>query len=269
MSLSRNPRPADEDRQMLTALTRRPTDSIYSCELTHLHREPIDLEQALQQHDQYERELERLGCRIERLPELPDQPDAVFVEDTVVVLPELAVITRPGAASRRQETESMTRAMADYRRIECIEAPATLEGGDVLRMGKTLYIGLSSRTNRDGIEQLTRAVERHGYRLETLPVEGCLHLKTAAADVSEGTVLVNPAWLDPSAFSGLRVIEVPSSEAQTFSALRIGNTVLLRKGCPRTRKLLEDLGREVREIDYSELGKAEAGLTCCSVIFKA
>lgn len=254
---------------MPIALTRMPTEAIRHCELTHLEREPIDVERAREQHGRYERELESLGCTIERLPELADCPDAVFVEDTTVVLPELAVITRPGASSRRPETETVARALARYRSLSFIRAPATLDGGDVLRVGRTLYVGVSGRTNRAGIEQLRAHVEPYGH--DTIPVElrGCLHLKTAVAEVGEGTVLINPDWVDAGAFGGLRVIEIEPGEVAATSLLRIGDDVLMTTGSPRTRELLEGIGCRVREIDYTELAKAESGLTCCSVIFES
>lgn len=252
----------------LLALTRSPTPAIRNCELTHLNRAPIDVDRARRQHAEYERQLEELGCSVERLPELPDQPDAVFVEDTVVVLPEVAVITRSGAASRRPETESMAEAMARYRPLAHIQFPATLDGGDLLRLGERLYVGQSSRTSPAGLEQLKNLVEPYGYEVVGVPVKGCLHLKTAVAEIADNTVLINPEWVDAEVFEGLQVIEGDPDEIAVTSTLRVGDTVLITADSPRTREKLEGIGCKIREIDYSELAKAEAGLTCCSVIFE-
>lgn len=253
---------------MPIALTRAPTAAIRRCELTHLAREAIDVDQARRQHRLYEEALEFLGCRVERLPELPEQPDAVFVEDTAVVLPELAVITRPGAVSRRPETQTMATALAPYRTLEHLRAPATLDGGDVLCMGATLYVGLTARTNEAGVEQLRAAVAPHGYRVCPVEVEGCLHLKSAVAAIADETVLLNPRWVDESVLEGLRVIEIHPEEPAAISVLRVGDSLLMVTGCPRTRATLEGAGCIVREIDFSELAKAEAGLTCCSILLQ-
>jgi dimethylargininase len=213
--------------------------SIVQCELSHLERVPIDVDRAIAQHAEYERALVTLGCRVERIAPEPEMPDSVFVEDTAVVLDNVAVITRPGAESRRGETRSMAEALRSYRELAYIEEPGTLDGGDVLRLGDTLYVGLSARTNEEGIRQLSRFA-----RVVAVPVTKCLHLKSAVTDVAERTLLINSKWIDRSYFAGFELIE-----AEQANALRIGDAVIYPGAIP-----------------MDELAKAEGALTCCSVI---
>ena len=224
---------------MFIALTRAVPPSIVHCQLSHLERTPIDVDRAIKQHEEYERALERLGCRVQHLAPEPDMPDSVFVEDTAVVLDDVAVITRPGAESRRGETRSMADALRPYRELAYIEAPGTLDGGDVLRLGDTLYVGLSARTNEEGIRQLSRFA-----RVVAVPVTKCLHLKSAVTEVGEGTLLINSNWIDREHFAGFELIE-----AEQANALRIGDAVIYPGDIP-----------------MDELAKAEGALTCCSVI---
>lgn len=176
---------------MRIAITRAVSPAIAACELTHLARRPIDFERARVQHHAYEAALVELGCEVHALPADVALPDSVFVEDVAVVLDEVAVVTLPGAPSRRAETAAVAEALAPYRPLRSIEAPATLDGGDVLRIGRTLYVGLTERTNRAGIDQMTAVLEPYGYRVRAMPVRGCLHLKSAVTLVAAGTVLGN------------------------------------------------------------------------------
>jgi dimethylargininase len=251
---------------MLIALTQAVPPSIVHCELTHLEREPIDLARAAEQHRRYEEALVELGCTLQRLPPTPELPDSVFVEDTAVVLPELAVIARPGAESRRTEAALVAEALRPYRRLAFIEAPGTLDGGDVLCLGSRICVGLSERTNADGIRQLESIVSRFGYEVRSVTVAGCLHLKTAVTQVGERTVLLNPAWIDAATFDGLDPIEVHPAEPFAANALRVGQVLLHPAAFPRTRERLEERGFTVRTVEADELAKAEAGLTCCSVL---
>ena len=254
---------------MLLALTRPVPPSIVDCELTHLTREPIDVARAEAQHGDYETLLERLGCTVERLPEASDLPDSVFVEDTAVVLDEVAVIGRPGATSRRGETESVAKALAEHRPLRCIEAPATLDGGDVLRLGQRVFVGLSARTNRDGVEQLSALLSPFGYDVVGVQVRGALHLKSAVTAVADETVLLNPDWCDAGHFRSFRRIEVHPAEPFGANALPVDDVLVYSAAAPRTRERLQKAGFAVETVDVSELAKAAAGVTCCSLIFYA
>lgn len=249
------------------AITRPVPNSIDRCELTHLARQPIDFARATAQHDAYEHALEALGCRIQRLPALDEMPDSVFVEDTAVVLPEVAIITRPGAESRRAEVETVGESLRAHRSIRRIADPATLDGGDVLKIGDRLFVGRSARTNAAGIEQLLQIVDPHGYRVTAIDVRECLHLKSAVTYVG-GAVLCNQRWIDASFFNGLDVIDVHPDEPYAANALFLNGSVLYASAYPRTRERIQQRGIKVRLVDAEELGKAEGGVTCCSIIYK-
>ena len=252
---------------MLIAVTREVSSRIAECELTHLTRVPMDLERARAQHRQYQALLRELGCELIRLPAEPAMPDSVFVEDAAVVLDELAVIMRPGAPSRRAETASVAAALKPYRDLFYIEVPGALDGGDVLRLGKTLFVGQSQRSNAQGVEQLRRIVAGFGYHVVSVPLHGCLHLKSAVTPVTDDALLINRAWTDAQIFGAYRLIEVDPAEPFAANALRIGATVIYPEAFPETRKRLEAQGVRVRTVDASELAKAEGGLTCGSLIF--
>lgn len=251
---------------MPIALTRSVPPSIVDCELTHLKRELIDFSRAAEQHALYEKSLVALGCTIQRLPSLPDLPDSVFVEDTAVVLPELAIITRPGAASRRAEVGSVADALRPYRRLAFIESPGTVDGGDVLHIGSTIYAGESTRTNADGIRQLAQLASRYGYAVQTVKVSGCLHLKSAVTRVGDDVILLNPAWVDSSSFQGLRQMEVHPGEPFAANALWIGESIIYSATYVATRRRLEDSGINVHTVQTDELEKAEGAVTCCSIL---
>jgi dimethylargininase len=254
------------ERPVPIAITRKVSPAIMRCELTHLKREPIDVVRAIEQHSAYERALSGLGCRVVSLPEEPDLPDSVFVEDTAVVFDELAVITRPGAESRRAETVSVAQVLANYRPIATIDSPGTLDGGDVLRLDRRVLVGLSRRTNREGADQLRALLSPHGYAIEALPIAGCLHLKSAVTQVALDTVLINPSWVEPSAFTGFRRIEIDPAEPYAANALLIGDTVLYPTAFRRTAARLKRQGIRLASVDVSEIAKAEGAVTCCSLI---
>ncbi len=248
------------------ALTRAVSESIVRCQLTFVEREPIDLVVAREQHRAYEQALEEAGCTVERLPAADHLPDAVFVEDTALVLDELAIITRPGAGSRRPESAAVAERLARLRPIASIDAPATVDGGDVLRIGHRLYVGLTARTNRAGHEALARVTGPLGYVVIPVQVRGCLHLKSAASWLGEERVLIDRCHVAADVFSGLEIIVVPPEETAAANALRVGNTLLVAAGFPRTQTLLDDAGLNWRPVANNELAKAEGGLTCCSLI---
>lgn len=249
-----------------TALTRPVSRSISRCELTHLAREPIDYDAAAREHDLYERALEELGCAVRRLPAAHDRPDAVFVEDAAVVLDEVAVLARPGAPSRRGEVSSVAEALAPLREIVRIEAPGTLDGGDVLVLGRTVYVGRSERTDDAGIEQMGRLLADAGYSVRAVPVRGCLHLKTAVTALSGDLLLLNPDWVPADAFAGVRLLEVDPAEPFAANALRLGDTLIHAAEHRATRRRIEAAGLRVYPVEMRELAKAEAGVTCCSLV---
>jgi dimethylargininase len=255
-----------EEVIMVTALTRAVSRSIADCALSYIERQSIDPDLAAQQHRAYEDLLRRLGAEVVVLPPEADLPDAVFVEDTVVAVDELAVLTIPRLPSRQPEVESMAVAIAAYRPVQRLSGDARLEGGDVIRIDRTLYVGLSRRTNRAGIEQLAAFLAPHDYNVQPVEMNGCLHLKTACTYVGNNTVLANRAWVDTAVFGERDVVEVSPAEPDAGNALPIGGALVFPAAFPETRAALEDRGFRVETVDVSELQKAEAGVTCCSVL---
>lgn len=255
------------------AIVRRPARSLaQSCELTYLDREPIAFDTLERQHRAYRDALASAGARVIVLDALEAFPDSVFVEDAAVVLDEVAILTRPGAESRRPEPAFLDAPLATKRgSIERIDDPATLDGGDVLRVGDTLFVGLSRRTTRSGVERLAAIVHRHGYRVVPVPVHGSLHLKTACTALDADTLLLNPAWIDVDPFDGFSKIEVADDEPFAANVLPVGDARLVNAAFPRTRERVEafcaSAGLRAIAVDISEFGKAEAGLTCMSLVF--
>lgn len=254
---------------MLRAITRKVSPRINHCELSFHVRQPIDLARAIEQHDAYESCLRELGVEIVSLPAQPTLPDSGFVEDTAIVSDEFAVITRPGSLSRQPETATIAEALADYRPMKFIAEPATLDGGDVMRIGKTFFVGRSVRTNAAAVAQLRDLVHAHGYEVEPVDVTGCLHLKTGCSYIGNNTILVNRLFIDTGAFSGFELLDVPDDEPTAANAVLIRDRVIIAASFPKTRVLLEQRGFRVSTVDVSELQKAEAGVTCCSLIFNS
>jgi dimethylargininase len=252
----------------LVAITRVPSRSLARCELSFVSRTAINVDLAIAQHHDYERALASLGCRVIALPALEEQPDAVFVEDVALVLDEVAVMTRPGAESRRAEGASIATVLADFRPLLRIEAPGTLDGGDVLRIGRAIFVGQSARSNAAGIAQLRELLAPHGYTVQGVATRDCLHLKSAVTQVAPDTLLIQPAWVDLEVFAGYRLIEVDPGEEHAANALRIGESAVVHPDCfPRTQQRLRDAGITVIGVDVSELQKAEGAVTCCSLVF--
>jgi dimethylargininase len=238
---------------MLTAITRAVSPAIVNCELTFVDRQPIDLAKARAQHHAYEQLLEKLGARVHSLPAEPDLPDSMFVEDPAIVLDEIAVILPLGTESRRPEAASLAKALMQFRKLAYIVAPGTMEGGDVLRVGRTLFVGLTTRTNAEGIRQLAAILAPHNYKVVSVTVTGCLHLKSGGTHLGRNTLLANRAWFDPAPFAGFDWIDVDREEPHAANALAVGNTVIF----------------PVTPLDISELQKAESGLTCSSLLFQS
>lgn len=253
----------------MIAFTRPVPDSLVHCELTHIARTPIDVANARRQHAQYEAMLGSVGCDVRSLPALHDHPDSVFIEDTALVFDECAVITRPGAESRRGETAAVAEALRPLRRLYHIEGPGTLDGGDVLRVGKRIYVGASTRSNEDGARQLADALSPHGYSVTRTPMRDCLHLKTAVSTLPHGVLLLDPRCVDEASFDGARAIHVHPDEPEAANVLSVGDVVILPASAARTRAALDDAGYTTMFVDASELAKAEGGLTCCSLLLSS
>jgi dimethylargininase len=254
---------------MLIAITRAVSPRLAACELSFIAREAIDIARAAKQHQAYEQILARLGAKVISLPAEPELPDSMFVEDPALVLDELAVVFTLGAESRRAEAASIKQALAPYRNVERVEPPGTMEGGDILRLGRTLFVGTTRRTNREGIRQLTAMVRRFGYEVVPVEVAGCLHLKSAVTLLGGNTILANRAWFEVAAFRGCEVVEVAPGEPHAANALALNGKVIFPESFPLTRRRIERAGFEVVPLDISELQKAEAGLTCSSLLFTA
>jgi dimethylargininase len=254
----------------MRAFTRAVSPKLAECALTHLDRVPMDVAKATTQHAAYEKALVEAGLQTFRLPELRDDPDAVFVEDTALLLDGHAVITRPGIPSRAGETESTAEGLANDFELHRISS-GFLDGGDVLRIGRTLYVGLSTRTDRAGVTALAEIVGPLGYRAVQAELRDCLHLKTgvtfAGRDANGTAVLLySERSVDPLQFAGVQPLPVHEQEPAAANCLRAGEHLILPAGNPRTADKLRGRGFEVIELDVSELQKAEAGVTCMSLI---
>jgi dimethylargininase len=254
---------------MDVALLREVSPALARCELTFLPREAIDLERAVAQHAAYGRLLESLSLEVVSLPADSAQPDCCFVEDTAIVLDEVAVLTHPGAPSRRGEVEVVARALERYRPLARIPSSARLDGGDVLVLGRRLYVGASGRTDAAGAEALARLVSPFGYAVVPVRVSGCLHLKSAVTAIGDEAVLANPDWIDMTPFAGVEVVGVPREEPGAANVLRVRGSVVAHEGFPRTAERLAARGLDVRTVNVSEFLKAEAGVTCKSLIFRS
>jgi dimethylargininase len=251
---------------MIIAITREVSRRFAECEITHIERTPINVETARAQHREYTRLLASLGCKVIELPEEAHLPDSVFVEDTAVILPELAVITRPGADTRKPETESVARALSPFRRLAHITAPATLDGGDVLVVGKQIYVGMSTRSNAEGIHQLREVLGGYGYTVTGVELDDCLHLKSAVTRVNDSTLLINKDWVDKSRFKNFDLIEIDPSEPYSANCLPVRDAIVFPAAFPKTRAKLEERGFNAVTVNVDELAKAEGAVTCCSLI---
>ncbi|HYG79757.1 MAG TPA: arginine deiminase family protein, partial [Pyrinomonadaceae bacterium] len=254
---------------MLTAITRGISPTIGCCELTYLERAPIDLEKAVRQHKAYEDHLRRQGIHVISLLAEPCFPDATFVEDTAVVADEVAVIAAMGAPSRRDEIHSLASVLSDHRPLRFINHSAVLEGGDVVQVGRTFYVGVSKRTNEDGVSQLREILAPYDYEVRAVPVKACLHLTTGCTYLGRGMLLANRGWVAAEHFEGCEILDVPTSEPWAANVLVTGDVVLVPEEHAETCELLSRRGFDVQTINASELLKAEAGLTCMSLIFKS
>jgi dimethylargininase len=249
--------------------TRAVPSTITSCQLTHVAREPIDIDEARRQHGLYETALRDAGIDVRRLAPRDDLADCVFVEDTAVVFDEIAVLTRPGAASRRGEVDSVREALANHRPLAAIEAPATLDGGDVLVLDRDVFVGLTPRSTISGMQQLRSLLEPFGYTVRGIPVRGCLHLKSAVTRAGAKTLVINPSWVDPALFEGWEVLPVDQREPFAANVLWLGSATIVAGEFERTNARLQEASEsKIVPVPAAELSKAEGGVTCCSLIVK-
>lgn len=248
------------------AITRAVSSALAECELTYQSRVPIDVEMARAQHHAYELALANAGYTVERLEADAQMPDSVFVEDMAIVFDELAILTRPGADSRRREMPAIAAALAAYRPLREIQPPATVDGGDVLVAGCRVFVGRSTRTNEAAVIQIRRILGPFGYTVTETEVRGCLHLKSAVTVLDDDRLLANPEWIDPVAFDGLTLVDVAPGEPSAANALRLNDRVVFPTAFPRTAERLAALGLRLDLVDASELSKAEGAVTCCSLI---
>ncbi len=249
------------------ALTRQISPALAECQLTYMDRDAIDVARAERQHAAYEDALRAMGAEVVTAPFDPTCPDCVFVEDTALVLDEIAVIGAMRRASRAPETKLLSHLLGTQRELASIQAPGTLEGGDVFLVGRTIFVGRSTRTNDHGIEQLRAIAEPHGYEVIAVDVPGCLHLTTGASRLTEEIVLLHPEWVDADAFIGVETLAIDPAEPWGANTLRLNDQTLMGDCFPRTRDIIESRGVTTRTVDISELMKAEAGLTCMSLLF--
>jgi len=254
---------------MLTAITRKVSSSLANCELSFIERKPIELEKARAQHHAYEDLLEKLGAKVISLPEERDLPDSMFVEDPAIVLDEVAIICPLGTETRRKEAPSLAAAIEPFRKLTYVKLPGMLEGGDVLRVGKKVFVGITERSNPEGIRQLAVIAEHYGYDLTAVPVTGCLHLKSAVTYLGRNTLLGNRAWFQWNRFEDFEWVDVDPAEPHAGNALAIGESIVFPGSYPKTRARIEAKGFHVESLDISELQKAESGLTCSSLLFDA
>lgn len=230
---------------------------------------PIDVDRARHQHGVYVSALRRLGVEVTELPVDDELPDCCFVEDCAVVAEENALITMPGATSRRPETQAVREALSRTQRVSSMDLPATLDGGDCMRVGRHIYVGASGRTNAAGIAKLRSVFEPRGLEVVSMAVGRHLHLKCVCSPLQGNRILLAEGTLDESAFSarGIEIVRVPAEEAYAANALCVGaKAVIMSAGFSAARRAVERTGLEVIAIETTEIAKADGALTCLSIL---
>jgi dimethylargininase len=266
LDLDEEPEPETVEGRFTMAIVRMPSPTLADG-LTTSELGRADYGLFLQQHLSYTAVLRSLNIKILKLPSLPEFPDAHFIEDVAVITPEVAVITRPGAVERLGEIEPIRDILSDLRPLAAIEEPGTLEGGDVMRIEQTLYVGLSARTNEAGARQLADILAPYGYETHAIPLVEGLHLKSHVNYIGRNTLLLTEAWASHPLFEAYEKIIVPAEEAYVANTLLIKNRLLTPMGFPETQALLREAGFEILEIDASEIEKMDGGLSCMSLRF--
>jgi dimethylargininase len=252
----------------VVAITHLPSPNMQEYERTFVGDAVIDYALALQQHAAYRDALRTCGAEVVTLDAYREYADCVFVEDTAVVLDEVAVMMSMGATTRRAESVAMEPVLRSYRPIERVKLPATIDGGDVVRCGRSLYVGVSPRTNAAGIAALRDVLRPYGYSVTAIPVRGCLHLKTACSALPDGRFLVNAGWIDVSPLPADCLVHVPASESWAGDVLVIGTQLIASDAFPATIDLLRGEEFAVIPVSVSEFAKAEGGVTCLSLVFE-
>jgi len=250
----------------MLALTHLPSPHMAACLRMQADAPPIDGQVAARQHAEYRRMLRRCGATLRVLRANRRYPDCVFIEDTAVVLDEAAILCSMGHSSRRGEPAGIEPVLRRYREICRIELPATIDGGDVLRVGRRLIVGLSRRTNVAAAGLLSTIAGRYGYEVAPVAVTGCLHLKSACTALPDGRLLANPAWVDCSALRQFELVPIPACEPKAANVALVGETVCAAAGHPQTVDLLRNLGFHVVTTDLSEFAKADGCVTCLSLL---
>jgi dimethylargininase len=250
----------------MLALTHVPSPNMDHGQRTHVARVSIDYDLAVQQHEAYCRMLRACGAEVRTLDVNRALPDSTFIEDTAIVLDEVIVLASMGTDARRGELPGIEAELRKYREVYCTEPPQAIEGGDVLRVGRDLLVGISSRTSAEGVQALIAVVARYGYRVVPVPVRRCLHLKTACTALPDGSLLLNPRWLDVQALPEYEKIPVPPDEPWAANTLTVGTTVCLAAEHVQTAEQIRQRGFQVRTAHLSEFAKAEGGVTCLSLL---
>jgi dimethylargininase len=250
------------------ALTRGISAGIDRCEVSFIDRVAIDLQKMKQQHRAYEEMLRSMGYEVIQIPADDSCPDCCFIEDTALLLDEIAVITYPGSVARRGEVPGVVPTIEKYRKTLRIEPPATLEGGDVLRIGRNLYVGLTQRTNPEGVDALRTLVAPYCYKVTAVPTPGALHMKSVCTAADDRTIVADPRRVDVSPLRDYDMIEIAPEEWMGGDLLPINGTLWMIEGFPKLKSALEARGFNVRTLNMSEFLKAEAGLTCLSLLFE-
>jgi dimethylargininase len=252
----------------LIAITHVPSPQMHAGLRTFLDRAPIDANLAMRQHVEFRRLLSQCGALVRTIDVNRELPDCAFVEDCALVLDEVAVLTTMGAPERRRELPAVGRELARHRRVVRLEPPGLLEGGDVLRIERTLLVGISARTDIAGVRALEVIVKRHGYDVVAVPVRRSLHLKTACTALDDRTLLINSDWIDTTPLARFELVRVPANESWAANVVRVGDRICMGAGNPRTMEMIRARGMPVEAIDLSEFAKAEAGITCLSLLFE-
>jgi len=249
------------------AITRKPCESLTQG-ITTANLGTPDYVLACEQYRAYVAALRKIGLQVDELPAENDYPDSVFVEDTALLSGDMAVLTRPGALSRRGETESMAVALAGhFDTIHRIEAPATLDAGDVMMVGDHFYIGLSERTNQAGADQLAQGLAAHGKTASSVEMRDMLHLKTGVSYLESGLLLACGEFIGHPMFSEFKVIEVAPHEAYAANSVWINGSVLVPAGNPQTEAAIQAEGLPTIALEMSEFRKLDGGLSCLSLRF--